>query len=461
MTMRIADKGGMMSISQQQLGLAAALPDAPERAEQAVTWRQWYMAGLLTLLYIYAQIDGSAIIILVTPIKQDLGVTDTQMSLLLGLSFAAFYSILGLPAGYLVDRMSRRKVMGVGIVLWSAMTMSCGLAQTYSQLFLARCGVGIGEASITPASYSLIRDAFPPNKRGKAFGMFSAGSYIGAALAVMITGALLGTISAGALKNVPWIGGLRPWQAVLVLVGMIGFPLSLLLLTFREPARLSQGSADAGVRFAEALAHLIAQWRTYLPLAAWVTCFFGVAISYGSWMPTIIGRTWHLAPTQIGLFFGGALLICAPIGAWCGGAAIDTLRRRGRHDAAELVGLWITILFIPFGVAAPIVPEVGEMFFALAAQLLFAGAYQPVGASLLAQITPQRLMGKVTAIYLLVFTLLGRGFGPTIVALISDNFYTGPQALGFALGTAAAVLMTIALVMIALLLRRARRGVLA
>ena len=103
------------------------------------------------------------------------------------------------------------------------------------------------------------------------------------------------------------------------------------------------------------------------------------------------------------------------------------------------------------------------MFFALAAQLLVAGAYQPVGASLLAQVTPQRLMGKVTAVYLLVFTLLGHGFGPTIVALISDNFYSGDQALGFALGTTAAALMTIALVMIMILLRRraTRRGALS
>lgn len=446
-----------MSTEQQPLGIGAR-PATADRAEEGLTWRHWYLAAILTLFYIYAQIDGSGIILLVTPIKQDLGVSDTQMSLLLGLSFAAFYAILGLPAGYLVDRMARKKVMGAGILLWSAMTMSCGLAQTYWQLFLGRCGVGVGEASITPASYSLIRDAFPPEKRGKAFGMFSAGSYIGAALAVMITGALLGAIQNGAVQSVPWIGAMRPWQAVLVLIGLIGFPLSLLLFTFREPLRRIDASAQAaGVRFSEALDHMKAEWRTYVPLAAWVTCFYGVAISYGSWMPTIIGRTWHLPPAQIGMFFGGALLICAPIGAWCGGHAIDVLRRRGRNDAAEVVGVWITIIFIPFGIAAPIVPEVGQMFFALGAQLLVAGAYQPVGASLLAHVTPQRLMGKVTAVYLLVFTLLGRGFGPTIVALISDSFYTGDQALGFALGTAAAVLMTIALVMIVVLLRRANR----
>src|SRR6202000_2109531 len=102
----------------------------------------------------------------------------------------------------------------------------------------------------------------------------------------------------------------------------------------------------------------------------------------------------------------------------------------GRKDAAEIVGLWVTIIFIPFGIAAPIVPGVGEMFFALGAQLLVAGAYQPVAASLLAKITPPRVMGKVTAIYLLVYYLLGRGLGPFAVAVIADAFYTGPRALG-------------------------------
>ena len=448
-----------MSIEQQPLGLGAALGFAPERTEQKVTARHWYMACVLTLLYIYAQIDRSALILLVGPIKQDLGMTDTQMSLLLGLSFASCYAVLGLPAGYLVDRISRRAIMGVGVVAWSMMTVSCGLARTYTQLFLGRCGVGIGEAAITPASYSLIRDSFPPEKRGRAFGVFAAGTYIGAAAAVMLTGMLIGLIASGALSSLPVIGAMRSWQAVLVLVGLIGFPLSLLVLTFREPARRQDGSvAQSGVRFGEAFAHIKAHWRAYLPLVAWVTCFFAISNSYGAWMPTIIGRTWHLSPQQIGMFFGGCLLICAPIGAWCGGHAIDVLQRRGRPDAAQIVGLWVTLIFTPFVIAAPIVPQVGQMFFALAAQLLVNGAYQPVAASVLATLTPQRLMGKVTAIYLLIFTLIGLGLGPTLVAAISDAFYSGPQSLGFALGTASAGLIAIALAMIALLLRRARRG---
>jgi MFS family permease len=423
-----------------------------------VTWRQWAMVCVLTVLFIYAQIDSGSITLLVGPIKQDIGATDTQIGLLLGLSFAAPFAIFGVLAGYLVDRMSRRRIIGIGVVLWSVMTLSCGLARTYWQFFFGRFGIGVGEAAITPASYSLIRDSFPIEKRGRAFGIFTAGNYIGAAAGVMITGALAGLVNSGALKSIPWLGTLHAWQAVLVIIGAIGIPLSLLALTFREPARRIEGSMEnSGVTFREAFDQIQAHWRTYLPLVIWITCFFGVAITYGSWMPTIIARTWALPPQLIGIFFGGCLLICAPIGAWCGGYFIDILQQRGRRDAAEIVGLWVTIIFIPFGIAAPIVPEVGQMFFALGAQLLVAGAYQPVGASLLAKITPPRLMGKVTAIYLLIYYLIGRGVGPFVVAVISDNFYSGPQALGYGLGTVSAILMFIGLAMIWALLRRARR----
>ena len=445
-----------MSTHQPSLGQSADFAAAKGTAP-TVTWRQWAMACVLTLLFIYAQIDSGSITLLVGPIKQDIGATDTEMGLLLGLSFAAPFAILGLPAGYLVDRVSRRAIIGIGVVLWSAMTLSCGLAQTYWQFFLGRSGIGVGEAAITPASYSIFRDSFPIEKRGRAFGIFTAGNYIGAAAGVMITGALAGLVNSGALKSVPWLGTLHAWQAVLVIIGAVGIPLSLLAVTFREPPRLGEGSqANAGVTFGEAFDQIKARWQIYVPLVVWITCFFGVAITYGSWMPTIIARNWALPPQQIGLFFGACLLICAPIGAWCGGHLIDVLQQRGRRDAAEIVGLWVTVIFIPFGIAAPIVPEAGQMFFALGAQLLVAGAYQPVGASLLAKITPPRLMGKVTAVYLLVYYLLGRGLGPFVVAVISDNFYSGPRALGYGLGTVTAILMVIGLAMIWLLLRRAR-----
>jgi MFS family permease len=433
-----------------------------DRRGGQVGWRQWYMVGVLTLLYIFAFIDRQSLVLMVGPIKQSLGMSDTEMSLLLGGSFATFYGVLGLPAGYLVDRVSRRAIMGIGVVLWSAMTLSCGMARNYTQLFLGRCGVGIGEAAITPASYSLIRDSFPPDRRARAFAVFSAAAFIGQASAVIITGAMIGFIAAGGMRGVPYLGGLETWQAVLVIVGSIGFPLALLTLTFREPLRLGAGSAEnAGVSFGEALAHLRASWRAYLPLTVFSTCYYAQASSYGVWMATVIARTWGLKPQQIGPMFGGELLILAPIGAWLGGFAIDRLTRQGRSDAAPVVGFWTTLVFIPLVIAAPAVPGLNQMWTTLGVSLLLAGCYYPVSATLLAQLTPQRLMGKVTSIYLLVFTLLGLGLGPTLVAAISDHWFAGPQAIGFALGAASGCLIVTALAMAVVLLRSSRRGRLA
>jgi MFS family permease len=172
------------------------------------------------------------------------------------------------------------------------MTLSCGLARNYWQLFLGRCGVGIGEAAITPASYSLIRDAFPPESRAKAFGIFSAAAFIGQASAVILTGLMIGFVASGGLKGIPVIETMKTWQAVLVVVGAVGLPLSLLTLTFREPARReTRLGDDAGVSFGEALAHMRRHWRVYAPLLGFAICYYAQASSYGvsSWRPSAPG----------------------------------------------------------------------------------------------------------------------------------------------------------------------------
>jgi fucose permease len=261
--------------------------------------------------------------------------------------------------------------------------------------------------------------------------------------------------ASGRFAAVPLIGGLHPWQSVFVSIGAIGIVLSLLVLTFNEPPR--QRAREENVGFSDALAHMRAHLGSYIAIIVFVTCFSGVSLTYGAWLPTVITRTWHVPPQQVGLIFGPILLVCGSIGAWCGGTAIDMLTRRGRRDAPEIVGIWVTLLYIPLGVATPLVPEVGEMWFGLATQLLVNGAFHPVAASIVARLTPQRLMGKVTATYLLIFTILARAGGPLLVAVMSDHLFSGPQALGFALGTATFFAMVSAFIGIAWLLVRVRQ----
>ena len=151
----------------------------------------WVTVAVLFVAYIFSFIDRMIIGLLVEPMKADLNLSDTQISLLQGLAFAIFYTLVGLPPGRLIDRAARLRVAAVGVALWSIMTMACGLAGQYWQLFVARMGVGVGEATLSPAAYSIISDSFPQRRMGLAMGVYGLGSAVGAGLAFIIGAAYL------------------------------------------------------------------------------------------------------------------------------------------------------------------------------------------------------------------------------------------------------------------------------
>ena len=200
----------------------------------------WTTLAILFLAYISSFVDRMIISLLVEPIKKDFQISDTQVSLLLGLSFAIFYCLAALPIGRLVDIWSRKKIVTVGITLWSFMTALCGLAQNYTQLFLARIGVGVGEASLAPAAYSMLADSFPPKKLGLAMGVFTMGTAVGAGLALIIGGAIISFVTGESGENISLfgIGFLSGWQWVFVLVGLPGLFIALLTSLIREPDRI-------------------------------------------------------------------------------------------------------------------------------------------------------------------------------------------------------------------------------
>ena len=145
----------------------------------------WYAVSVLLIAYTIAFIDRTILSLLVGPIQADLGIGDTAMGLLHGIAFALFYCLLGLPIAWLSDRYSRRWIIAVGMALWSFMTALCGFAQSFVQLFLARMGVGVGEATLSPAAYSMIADLFPSNRLGRAMGVYSSGVFFGAGIAFL------------------------------------------------------------------------------------------------------------------------------------------------------------------------------------------------------------------------------------------------------------------------------------
>src|SRR5579863_1580570 len=199
--------------------------------------RQWYLVVVLAAIYVLNYIDRGALNLIVNPIKEDLRISDLQISLLIGLSFATLYSLLSIPAGYLADRMSRRLFLGGALFFWSCMASLSGLAGNYWQLFAGRVGLGVGEAVLPPTAYSMLRDGVRVEHRARAFSIYHLGTGIGTALGALIGGSLFAIGFAGGFVGVPILGTLKPWQLVIVVPGIAGIFISFLMATVREPRR--------------------------------------------------------------------------------------------------------------------------------------------------------------------------------------------------------------------------------
>ena len=222
----------------------------------------WYVVVLLTLAYIISFVDRQILGLLAELIKRDLDISDVQMSWLMGLSFAIFYATLGIPIGWLADRRSRRTIIAAGIAIWCLMTAASGFARQYWQLFLARVGVGVGEATLTPAALSLIMD-YPRNQVGRAIGFYTMGISLGMGVAYIVGGKVIGLVSNAPDLVLPVVGQLRAWQTSFLVVGIPGLFLAALMLTVREPERRGRIKGGAGITVAEAVRFLTTRWRVY------------------------------------------------------------------------------------------------------------------------------------------------------------------------------------------------------
>ena len=215
--------------------------------EQAITVSKksnayaWYVVLLCMLAYIFSFIDRQILALMIEPIKADLNLSDTQFSLLHGLAFSLFYAFMGLPLAYLADRFSRPKIIAVGIVFWSIATALCGLSKSFIQLFFSRMGVGVGEATLSPAAYSMFSDMFSKDKLGRAVAVYSSGSFVGGGIAFLVGGYVIGLLKNMSLIEVPLLGAIKAWQMAFILVGLPGVFIGLLfILTVRDPQRKGQ-----------------------------------------------------------------------------------------------------------------------------------------------------------------------------------------------------------------------------
>ena len=419
------------------LAAAAQMPSgaAPTSTSPKLRLRDWYMVLVLMLFLVLSFIDRSALFLLVAPIKKDLGLSDTQMSFLLGVAFAAIYTLVGVPAGYLLDRFNRRNLILSAVLLWTVMTGMSGFASSFALLLFFRTGVGLGEAFLSPAAMSMIRDTFPLATRGRAFSLYNLGIAFGGGASLLLVGFLLKLFPGDVSILVPMLGEMRPWQAVLAIIGFGGVPIALLALTLREPGRsVAPGEGEASPSFAAAWVHVKAHWAVYLPLLLF-NAFGGIAIfGYNAWIPTAISRLYGVAPPNVGMALGTLHLVASPLGLLACGVVFDTMvKRRGTGFAARVGGAMI-FFGAMMTVAATQVADVRWTWALLALQLFTLPWAAIAGSTILTVATPGRMTAKLAAVGFIALNLIGLGLGPTLIAATSDYLLGGgPRAIGDAL----------------------------
>jgi len=409
----------------------------------------WYVVALLMALYLCSFLDRNIITLLIEPIKQDLGLSDVEMGMLYGLAFAAFYTTLGLLAAGMADLWNRPAVIAAGVVLWSLATAACGLAANYAQLFVARMLVGVGQAALSPAAYSLIADYFPPRARLQATATYATGLYLGIGLASLTGGLVINWVAGGGSATLPFLGTLQGWQVVFVVVGLPGVALgALTLASVRETTRV--GEAAEGGAGARAFVRYLTGTRRKLYLTHFLgfSCQVTYSYSFGAWTPSFLIREYGWTPAQTGLGLGAVTLLTAPLGVYLGSVAARALRRRWPRDAEIRVGIAVALTALPFAAAFPFAPNA-----ALALALIGLTQFlisMPFGISPAAmnEVTPNRFRARIIAMYLFFINLIGLSLGPVGVALLTERVFGSPERLPLALATMAVCTMPMAAIVL-------------
>tara|TARA_B100000809_G_scaffold587_1_gene627 strand:+ start:3054 stop:4397 length:1344 start_codon:yes stop_codon:yes gene_type:complete len=403
----------------------------------------WYVVAVLLTAQAFSFLDRMIMGLLVGPIRESFQISDTQYSLLAGLAFSLFYAIMGLPLARIADRSSRRNLIVVGIAVWSFMTAVCGLAKGYWSLFVARVGVGIGEATLGPAAYSMIADYFPKSILGRALSVYMIGVTLGSGFAYMLGGAVVGYVEDMGTIMVPVVGEVEGWQLTFFVVGIPGLLVSLLMLTtVREPARTGIVTPEA-VPVSEVADYLWQRRRAYGGHILGISIFIMVVYALNLWGPTYFIRTFGYTRPEAGWVFGLVMIGSGTVGLLLAGTLSDLLVSKGIHDAYVKIILFSMVAMIPSAAALAFLESdlLAIVFMSLA---VFFSAFQGgLAGGTLQLMTPNRMRGQVMAVYGLSSNLIGLGLGPTVIAMTTDYVFGYDEAIGKSIALCAVILCPI------------------
>ncbi|HKE46048.1 MAG TPA: MFS transporter [Steroidobacteraceae bacterium] len=415
----------------------------------AVAWYGVVFFGLtLLVLFMNASVSG----LLIEPIKRDLGLSDVQASLAIGTAAAAFNALFMLPVSRLVDIISRRLIIGVGLILGGISAALAGLSSTFSQLFLVRMIGGIGGSGNAPATFSILADYFPAPKLPKALAVMGIGFYYGNALALLLGGTLLGFASTLHVVA-PMVGALRPWQIILLIMAIPDVLLGILALTtLHEPkrrgARSTTYAADAGgkvkvVPLREVFKFLYDNRAAFAPMFLGL-CANSLAAGAFFWNAPFFARTYGWSPAKYGVIQGSMLLVLAPIGALAGGYLAEWFARKGRDDANLRVVYLATLFHVPFAMAYALMPNpyLAIVIYAINYTIISMGS-GPQNAALQV-IVPNEMRGQITALFLFCFGMIGLALAPLVVASLTQYVFGAEEKLRYSIATIHIVLAPLA-----------------
>ena len=419
-------------------------------SEQLHTRASWWALIVLTATYTFSFIDRQIINLLVDPIRIDLSLSDSQVSFLQGLAFVLPYVILSIPLGRIVDRANRIRVLVIGILVWTVSCVTCGLAKNFWQLGVARMGVGAGEASVTPASWSLLADYFPEDRRALPVSIFLMGPYLGAGLSLILGAEVVGWASGFGAIELPVIGAVAPWQLTFMLVALPGLLMVFLLPLLNEPPRTQRLTQTSEPLSWGDVARYVWPRRgvfgAYLLGAPFIVL---VLYALQAWVPSLLIRVHGLEIVDAGRYYGAIALLAGSAGVLSGPVAARWLATRTDPSRAPLItSIWSTSLLIPVLVGAGLAESLSWALVLITGASYLVTFPLALFATGLQSASPNEMRGLMAGCFVLSTNLIGLALGPTSVALASDYIFESTQAVGNSLALVGATVLPMAVLLL-------------
>jgi MFS family permease len=446
-----------MQVSHTKSAATAQSTVMPNTAGTETSLRYaWYVVIVLMVGYTLSFIDRQILSLLVGPIKRDLGLSDTRVGLLQGLAFALFYTVLGLPLGRVADTRNRRGLVALGVLFWSIATALCAGARSFGSLFLARMGVGIGEATLAPGAFSLITDYFPKERLGRAMSVYAMGVFLGSGLALIVGGTVIQFTTRIPAIELPIVGIIASWRFTFLIVGAPGLLAALWVYSLREPLRksllLGSDGRPSRLSVGQVIAQVRVRWQSVLGISLAMVFVSMCTYSFTAWAPAFFQRVHHWTPGQTGRSLGVIIMVSGCLGMYAGGYLADRWLKQGVREAHLRVGFISAIgmlLFIPAMIASD--PSVTLAL--LVPAMFFLAMPSGTTYAALQLILPNQVRGQISALFIVLFNLGGLTLGPLLPALMNDYLFKSGSMVGISIAISIGIGSVLAAVIFRLLYR--------